>query len=509
MQCLPFPGLVRIGLLAAFSMLGACSDGPGTTTEPSADPNEPAGSFRIALDPSSLSLNQGENGSVTITATREGGFAGAINLSLQDVPAGIRADLSGATIPAGATQSTLTLAADAAPGDYSLAVLAQASGVESRTAGLGLTVTATSVVAWEALGEGVGDAVRAIVVDPDGNVYAAGDFARAGGATVNNIAMWDGSGWNALGTGVGGMSTFTTVNALALDPAGNLYAGGRFLTAGGVQAHHVAMWDGSSWSAVGDIGFGVGILNAEVNALVVDSEGNLYVGGSFVAVPESNPHLRIHNVATWDGATWTGLGPTWHRDLPLFVDQGIDGGRVDALVIDDAARVYVAGSFARAGGEATSPGIVMWDGETWNPLGSGVENPVHIESLALGGGNLYAGGIFTFAGDVVADNVAMWNGSEWNALGGGIPAGSFLHRVHSLATDSAGRLYAGGHFLASAGAPGNYLAAWDGSAWTPFAGELEGHITTILAIAVDEQDNLYVGGRIWGGEYNHIAKRVR
>jgi len=73
----------------------------------------------------------------------------------------------------------------------------------------------TLAAAWEALGEGVDDGVRAIVIDAEGNVYVGGSFARAGGATVNHIAKWDGSSWSALGTGVLGMSTNTTVNALA------------------------------------------------------------------------------------------------------------------------------------------------------------------------------------------------------------------------------------------------------------------------------------------------------
>jgi len=258
---------------------------------------------------------------------------------------------------------------------------------------------------------------------------------------------------------------------------------------------------------VGDLSFGGGFLTAEIDALAVDGEGNLFVGGSFVATSEGDPRLQFHNIVKWDGSIWSGLGPTWQDSFLVPVGQGLTPGRVLDLVIDDAGNVYVGGSLSRAGGEPIPPGVVMWDGEDWGALGGGVHGTV--QSLALHGGNLYAGGHFTVAGDVIADNVAAWNGSEWNALGGGIPAGSLLHRVHSLETDSAGRLYAGGHFIVSAGAPGNCLAVWDGSAWSPFAGELEGNITTILAIAADEQENLYVGGLIWGGEYNHIAKWVR
>ena len=39
------------------------------------------------------------------------------------------------------------------------------------------------------------------------------------------------------------------VEALALDNLGNLYAGGRFTSAGGVSANCIAKWDGSNWFA--------------------------------------------------------------------------------------------------------------------------------------------------------------------------------------------------------------------------------------------------------------------
>ena len=46
---------------------------------------------------------------------------------------------------------------------------------------------------------------------------------------ANYIAKWNGSAWSALGSGMNG-----AVYALAVDGAGNLYAGGEFTTAGGV-----------------------------------------------------------------------------------------------------------------------------------------------------------------------------------------------------------------------------------------------------------------------------------
>ena len=89
-------------------------------------------------------------------------------------------------------------------------------------------------------------------------LYAGGYFNAAGGVSAHGIAQWNGSSWSALGPGNG------TILALAVSGT-NLYAGG-----GGI-----AQWNGSSWAALGS-----GVSGGGVSALAV-SGTNLYVGGDF------------------------------------------------------------------------------------------------------------------------------------------------------------------------------------------------------------------------------------
>ncbi|MDT9121901.1 hypothetical protein RSW84_31075, partial [Escherichia coli] len=61
------------------------------------------------------------------------------------------------------------------------------------------------------------------------SLYAGGSFTSSGSTLINNIAQWNGSSWLPLGEGL----TYDngedgTVYALALDNAGNIYAGGSF-----------------------------------------------------------------------------------------------------------------------------------------------------------------------------------------------------------------------------------------------------------------------------------------
>jgi hypothetical protein len=92
------------------------------------------------------------------------------------------------------------------------------------------------------------------------------------------------------------------VLALAFDSAGNLYAGGCFMAAGGVMANYIAKWNGSAWSALG-LG-----MNNEVNALACDGAGNLYAGGWFTTAGG----VAVNNVAKWNGSDCR-IGPPWAR----------------------------------------------------------------------------------------------------------------------------------------------------------------------------------------------------
>ncbi len=125
--------------------------------------------------------------------------------------------------------------------------------------------------------------VWALAVDSSGNLYAGGN------STVDSsnpcIAKWNGSSWSALGSGMDG-----DVNALAVDVLGNLYAGGSFTCAGcmyaGGSASRIAKWNGSNWSALGSG------TNYTVNALAFDTSGNLYAGGDFTTAGDKfSPYI--------------------------------------------------------------------------------------------------------------------------------------------------------------------------------------------------------------------------
>jgi hypothetical protein len=337
---------------------------------------------------------------------------------------------------------------------------------------------------WSALGSGVNGSVLALTTDAAGNLYAGGNFTSAGGVGSASIAKWiaqPSASWSTMASGMAG----GTVNALAVDGAGNVYAGGSFTTAGTTNADDIAKWNGNAWSALGtETGGGAHL----VSALAVDLAGNLYAGGSFTVIGG----VSASNIARWNGTTWAAVG------------SGING-TVKAMAVDRAGRLYAGGTFMNAGGVATA-NIAQWNGSAWSALGSGMNDTVF--DLALdGSGNLYAGGYFTTAGGSMVNHIAKWDGSTWSALGSGMNGNA---TVWSLAVDRAGNLYAGGYFTNAGGVAANYIAEWKGNAWSALgSGMASPGIVTVSALALDGAGNLYAGGLFataGGVTANNIAK---
>lgn len=343
--------------------------------------------------------------------------------------------------------------------------------------------------AWSSLGASMtgfpGDpytpAVSALEVFDDGTgaaLYAGGSFVSIDGATMNSIAKWNGTAWSPLGSGVGSDDVY----ALAVFDDGTgpaLYAGGYFLTAGGVPASSIARWNGASWSPLGT-GMGGASLIPIVRALEVFDDGTgpaLYAGGSF----ETAGGVPVNHIARWNGSAWSALG------------SGVSGAQklhpaVHALeTFDDGTGriLYAGGTFTHAGGTSARK-MARWTGSLWTPVGTGpggfwdfVQTLTTFDDGA--GLTLYAGGFFFNMGGSGANNVAKWSGNGWSSLGSGVADVSGVAWVKTLAEfeDPAGpALYAGGFFSSAGEAASRHVARWGVSpstrgnvnaAWGPVA----------------------------------------
>jgi hypothetical protein len=128
--------LRRYGLaLLGAAALAGCSSG-GT------DENE--GSITLALNPTSATVQQGNQTTVNATLTRLDGFTGTVNLTVTGAPTGVTATV-GNVVTTGTTTTatvTVTVVSTTTPGVYTLVVHGTGTGVAEATVNFTLTVTA-------------------------------------------------------------------------------------------------------------------------------------------------------------------------------------------------------------------------------------------------------------------------------------------------------------------------------------------------------------------------------
>ena len=187
---------------------------------------------------------------------------------------------------------------------------------------------------WTELGTGANGLnskypVSSIAIDAAGTIYAAGDY----------VDKWDGSKWVPLGTGVNALKIkYWPIHSIISDAAGNLYAAGQYSYSNDIAS--VAKWDGSSWA---ELGSGTNALHANnaIWTLAVDGAGNIYAGGAF-----SNNANGQGYVAKWDGVSWSELG-TGANSLNA---NGQTPGGINTLATDSRNNIYAAGSFMGTSG---------------------------------------------------------------------------------------------------------------------------------------------------------------
>lgn len=438
----------------------------------------------------------------------------------------------------------------AGPCLYATGLFTSAGGVPA------LNIARWDGQSWSALGAGIGGIGTALYAWDDGAgpaLFVGGEFFSAGGQPAGRFAKWDGQAWTA----VGGFNGEPLAMAAWDDGSGPaLYIGGSFDSVSGLQAYRIVRWNGTSFSTLTN-----SPSNGYINALAVFDDGSgpaLWVGGDFTSFAGANRWRIIR----WNGSAWldsgyfeiTAGGPTCSIERLVVWNEG-SGDRLYALGAFDkangapagcaavrqastwqplgagvATKVLAAALFDDGGGEGlciggtvTSVGgrvaanAGMWRSGAWAPFGSGHGLDHRVESMAVAdlgtGPALYVGGYFSTSASLAGtEGVARWDGTAWSKLGSGIPDGiPFALCAYDDGTGPA--LYAGGSFTTTVGAPANYIARWNGSAWF---GVGTGLGARVIALEVYDSDGvgpaperLIAGGWFdsssFGSSYEHIA----
>jgi hypothetical protein len=303
--------------------------------------------------------------------------------------------------------------------------------------------------------------------------------------------------WNTIGGNPNG-----SINAIVTDSNNNVYVAGSFSTISGVSANNIAKWNGTIWSALGSgLTDSNGISsNAIVYSLGVDSNNNIYVGGRF-----DRAHITtVNNIAKWSGTEWSAMG-TGTVGV-TGVGSSPSQATVYSIAVTKTNTVYFGGVISYIN-ITNANNIVYWDGTNLNPVGTGiVGNGVYAIAIDSSN-NIFIGGSFNTAGGVSVSNIAYYTGSVWTAMGTGVTGGTIP--VRAIGIDSTNNVYVGGDFTTAGGSTSNYIAKWS-STWSTisYSGN-NGTNGSVYSINIDNINNVYIGGNFTtagGMSVNNIAK---
>jgi trimeric autotransporter adhesin len=156
-------------------------------------------------------------------------------------------------------------------------------------------------------------------------------------------------------------------------------------------------------------------------------------------------NVAASRVAAWDGQSWHPLG------------GGLDG-IVRALCVHDGS-LYAGGDFVTAGGLPAAH-LARYEAGSWHAVAPGLNGPVR--ALASFGGDLYVGGSFDAAGG--PRFLTRWNGAQWSTPGTGVVGTVFTMLPR------AGEIIVGGNITSAGGQFASRVARWDGASWHPIPG---------------------------------------
>ncbi len=283
--------------------------------------------------------------------------------------------------------------------------------------------------------------VETLVVQPDGKVVIGGDFFSVGGVPRRNLARLNPNG--SLDTGFVADAN-NTVYALALRGDGKLLVAGDFTILAGVRRERIVQLEPNG---LPDAGFNPNAsANDDIDALAIQPNGRILLGGEFTQV-NGTPRSRVARLNA-DGSL----------DL-TFAQSGPTDGEVQALAVQPDGRIVIGGTFRFVNGIGRNGiARLEPDGALDTSFGAfgGVGGRLLPEVYAVvlqPNGRILIGGEFTTVNGTLRNFVARLNGLD-GSLDASFDIGSGANStVMALALQADGRIILGGEFTTFNGVP--------------------------------------------------------
>lgn len=294
-----------------------------------------------------------------------------------------------------------------------------------------------------------------------------------------------------------------SVLALALQPNGQIVAGGTFTVADGAALNRIARLN-TDGTLDGAFLSGLAGADGAVNTVICQTDSRIVVGGAFANF-NGVTHQGIARLMT-DGTLDSGFNSGSGADSPVFAlaETFIGGSRY----------IYVGGAFSTFN-SVSSPGIIRLNNsglvDTTFNVGGGANGTVYAvaaypTNAVFNNGQVLVGGLFTnFNGQVAANLVrlnpdgSMDTNFNQNA--------SVNAAVRAIAIQLDGRILIGGDFTNVDNVAANHIARLntDGTLDASFnAADAPGMNGTVDAIALQQNNCIMVGGQFIGA--NNVTR---
>jgi len=350
-------------------------------------------------------------------------------------------------------------------------------------------------------GTGASGLVISIAVQSDGKILIGGGFITFNSVTVNRIMRLniDGTPDTAFSTNTG-TGASNTVNNIVIQSDGKILVGGSFIIFNGVTARIVRLNSDGTRDTVFTTNTGTGASDS-INSIAVQSDGKILLGGAFVTFNgvTVNRIVRLSSNGTPDTAFTTNTGTGTN-------------GTVSSIVVQTDGKILLGGAYNTFNG-TTANRIVRLNSDgtadtAFNTnTGTGANGSVSLIAIQSDGKILLGGDFTTFNGTTVNRIVRLnSSGTIDTAFTTNTGTGANL-LVNSVVVQSDSKILIGGTFTTFNNVTLNRIVRLNSSgtidtAFTTNTGT--GAIGTVSSIAIQGDEKILLGGNFTG--FNNITR---
>jgi len=257
-------------------------------------------------------------------------------------------------------------------------------------------------------------------------LYAVGTVTGADGKTIDLIMYWDGSSWTAVGN-ISNLITFSSWPSLSSITRSDdtLYALGALKQV--TYMSELCYWDGTDWSGSG---YGIGASSGS-HLKIIDYNDALVLCGAGGGMPVDSPmtsYVSFGEIAFWNGNEFVDANYPGSYDVEDMIvynnkvyaaDYAWNGSSWSSWGYTISTSNTFILQFAVWNNKlviGTSEKVFTWDGTNYDTIVHYVNHEV--QDMAVFGNNLVICGNFDTIDGAEIKEVGIWNGTSWSGISG-------------------------------------------------------------------------------------------